>query len=277
MSPSFIVLTDFFTVYPQALAYTTGLAAAQQARVVLLHVCQDGLHGPGERGTPRTEWNKRQKQREFMQLTTGQPSPTELVVSEEFFPDAVQQTVLAHQGQLLVLGQPGAAEQPVEIAAGTAQQLLAMALCPVLVVPNAAEGNAPVAAVPRRLLLAVDGAPFDLHPLPDHVRQLLASPQATLDAVFIPDGKPARPDAITVLSTIRLDDAVPAMPLSRLHVHHAPDVAAGILAEAKRLRADMLVVVARQHSLVGSLFHSSITARLLEQSPIPVLALPARD
>ena len=277
MTPSFIVLTDFFTLYPRALAYATGLAAAQQARVVLLHVCQDGLHGPWEKGTPRTEWHKRKKQREFMKLTNGQPAPTELVVSEEFFPDAVRQTLLAHQGHLLVLGQPGADEQPVEIVSGVAQQLLALGLCPVLVVPNAAEESLPVAAAPRRLLLAVDGAPFELHPLPDLVRQLLASPQAKLDAVFVPVDNLSRPDAISVLSTIRLDNAVPAMPLSRLHMHPAPDVVAGILAEAKRLRADVLVVVARQHSLLGSFFHSSITARLLEQSPIPVLALPARD
>ena len=86
MNPSFIILTDFFAVSAQALAYTTSLAAAQQARVVLLHVCHDGLHGPGEKGNLRTEWNKQQKRRELERLVTAQPVPTELIVSEEFFP-----------------------------------------------------------------------------------------------------------------------------------------------------------------------------------------------
>jgi nucleotide-binding universal stress UspA family protein len=39
----------------------------------------------------------------------------------------------------------------------------------------------------------------------------------------------------------------------------------------------MLVVVARRHTLFGSLFHTSITTQLIEQSPIPVLVLPAED
>ncbi|OGX85405.1 hypothetical protein BEN47_14920 [Hymenobacter lapidarius] len=273
MTPSFIILTDFFAVSPRALAYTTGLAAAQQARVVLLHVCHDGLRGPGEKGSPRTEWNKQHQRRELAQLASAQPVPPELVVSEEFFPDAVRQTVRAHQGQLLVLGQPGVAEQPVEVVAGVAQQLLEQALCPVLVVPAAASEVVP----PRRLLLAVDGQPFDLHPLPDLVRQLLASPKTALEVVCITESATSRPDPSAVLSTIRIHDVGPAMPLNGLHLRHAPDVAAGILAEAVGQRADMLVVVARRHSLLGSLFHRSITAQLLEQSPVPVLVLPARD
>ncbi|MBU6123265.1 universal stress protein [Hymenobacter siberiensis] len=273
MEASFIILTDFFTVYPEALAYTTSLAAAQQARVVLLHVCHNGLHGPGEKGSPRTEWNKRQKQRELARLTTNRPVPTELVVSEEVFPEAVGQTVRAQQGQLLVLGQPGAAEQPVEIVADVAQLLLEQALCPVLVVPPTASEGLP----PRRLLLAVDGEPLDLHPLPALVHQLLAGPQASLQVVYIPESATTPPDPVAVLNTIRINGVVPAIPLSRLHLHHAPDLVAGILAEAVRQQADMLVVVARHHSLIGSFFHRSITARLMEQSPIPVLALPARD
>jgi len=47
--------------------------------------------------------------------------------------------------------------------------------------------------------------------------------------------------------------------------------------QAARREADMLVVVARRHSLLGGLFHSSITAQLIQESPIPVLVLPAED
>lgn len=273
MKPPSIVLADFFAVSPQALAYATGLAAAQQARMVLLHVCHSGLRGTGEKDSLRTERNKQRKRQELEQLASAQPVPTELIVSEALFPAAVCQTVRAHQSQLLVLGQPGAAEQPVDVVAGVAQQLLEQALCPVLVMPAAAAGAVP----PRRLLLAVDGQPFHLHPLPELVRHLLAGPQTLLEVVHITKRETARPDPLAVLSTIRINDVVPAVPPSRLHLRYAPDVAAGIMAEAERQRADMLVVVARHHSLLGSLFHRSITTRLLEQSPIPVLALPAQD
>ena len=82
-------------------------------------------------------------------------------------------------------------------------------------------------------------------------------------------------DTAAVLNTVRVNGVATTSRASRLHeVRHA-DVAAGMLAEAVRQQADMLVVVARHHSLIGSLFHRSITAQLLEQSPIPLLALPA--
>lgn len=273
MNPAFIVLTDFFAVSERALAYTTDLAAVRQARVVLLHVCHPSLHGSSGQGSPRTAWNKQQKQRELTQLAGAQALPLELVVSKELFPDAVRQTVRAQQGQLLVLGQPGATEQPVEVVTSVAMDLLEQALCPVLVVP-AATG---LVMAPCRLLLAIDGQPFDLHPVPLLVRQLLADPQTTLEVVFITESRQSRPDPVAVLNTLHINDVVPPVPVGHLHLRHTPDVAAGILGEVARLEADMLVVVARRHSLIGSLFHESITAQLLEQSPVPVLALPARD
>ena len=51
----------------------------------------------------------------------------------------------------------------------------------------------------------------------------------------------------------------------------------GILQEAAGQRADMLVVIARRHSLLGGLFHRSATAQLLRESAIPVLVLPATE
>ena len=39
----------------------------------------------------------------------------------------------------------------------------------------------------------------------------------------------------------------------------------------------MVVVVARHHSVLGGLFHHSQTARLIQESPIPVLVLPAEE
>ena len=54
-------------------------------------------------------------------------------------------------------------------------------------------------------------------------------------------------------------------------------VVGGVLAEAARQEADVLVVVVRRHSLLGSLFHSSVTAQLIQESTIPVLLLPAED
>ena len=78
-----------------------------------------------------------------------------------------------------------------------------------------------------------------------------------------------------MLATVQANDLVNVLAKSQLHEVYSPTVVAGVLEEAARQSADVLVVVARRHSLLGSLFHSSVTARLIQESPIPVLVLPA--
>ena len=57
------------------------------------------------------------------------------------------------------------------------------------------------------------------------------------------------------------------------HTHPAE----GIMQGATELKADILIVVARRHSLLGSLFHRSVTAQLISESQLPILLLPAKD
>jgi nucleotide-binding universal stress UspA family protein len=51
----------------------------------------------------------------------------------------------------------------------------------------------------------------------------------------------------------------------------------GILQACTDHRADMLVLIARQHSLLGSMFHRSVTAQVIERSRVPVLLLPSHN
>ena len=56
MTPSLVVLTDFFAVTNRALSYAAGLAVPLNAQLVLLHVRYDGLpvpEGYGGQHTPR--------------------------------------------------------------------------------------------------------------------------------------------------------------------------------------------------------------------------------
>ena len=95
--------------------------------------------------------------------------------------------------------------------------------------------------------------------------------------VHATDDQHARPDAGEVRQTVVANDLVDQLPASRMHEAYNPSVLAGVLQEAGRLKADLLVVVARHHSALGGLFHLSQTARLIQESPIPVLILPAED
>lgn len=133
------------------------------------------------------------------------------------------------------------------------------------------------ASSPRHLLLAVDGEPFRLHPHQDLLRRLLYATEGTLDVVHVTDDEHARPDTDEVRQTVVANDLVDQLPASRQHEVYNPSVLAGIFQEAARQEVDMLVVVARHHSVLGGLFHQSQTARLIQESAIPVLLLPTED
>jgi nucleotide-binding universal stress UspA family protein len=144
---------------------------------------------------------------------------------------------------------------------------------PLLVVPTVGWDRFP----PQRFLLAVDGQPFRLYRHQNALRRLLYATQSELSVMHVTDDEHARPDRPAVLRTIMANDFVPPLPEESFHEVYHPSVVGGILQQAARQQADVLVVVARRHSLLGSLFHHSVTAQLLRESPIPVLLLPAED
>ena len=273
MTSSLVVLTDFFAVTNRALSYAAGLAVPLNAHLVLLHVRHDDLLAPdiyADRHPRRDEGGTTQALRE---LAAGQPVPTEVDISDDFLPDAVREAVHRHNPLLLVLGRPGSATDPSECVTSTALDLLRQAPFPLLIVPTVGWDGYP----PKRLLLAVDGQPFHLCPHQDVLRRLLLTNQGTLNVVHVADDEQTRPAPGAVLRTVRASNLVDVLTESDLHEIVQPKAMGGVLQEAERQGADMLVVVARRHSLLGSLFHRSITAQLIQESPIPVLVLPAEN
>ena len=274
MTPSIVVLTDFFAVTNRALSYAAGLAVPLNAQLVLLHVRNDGMPVPEGYEGQHTARGEDKTDRALLQLAADQTVPTEVDVSEGFLPAALTEAVRRHHPLFMVLARPSDATEPTELFASVVMDLLRHAPLPLLVVPTGAGWDV---FPPRRLLMAVDGQPFAFADQ-DHqevLSRLLHATQATLDVVHITDDAQARPDDGAVLETVRANDLVNLFAGSQLHAVYSPTVVAGVLEEAARQEADMLVLVARRHSLLGSLFHSSVTAQLLQESPIPVLILPA--
>ena len=270
--PPLVVLTDFFAPTNRALDYAAALALPLRARLVLLHVLHDGLLAPAEYNSRRARQGEHQAIAALEQLAAQQPVPTRVDVSEDFLPDATREAVRRHQPLLLVLGRPDAATAAVEVVSSAALDVLRHAPHPLLLVPAEGWGAYP----PRRLLLAVDGDPFRLTNYHDVLRRLLRATAGTLDVVHVGTND-APSTSATVLQTIYANNLVDSSNAPPLHQVRQATAAGGILQEATRLRADLVVVVARRHSLLGGLFHDSVTARLLRESPIPVLLLPAKD
>ena len=273
MTPSLVVLTDFFAVTNRALSYAAGLAVPLNAQLVLLHVRHDGLPVPeGARG-PLTPEGERKTNRALLQLAADQSVPTEVDVSEGFLPAALTEAVRRHHPLFVVLARTSDAAEPVEQFTRVVMGVLRHVPHALLVVPTV---NWEVVS-PRRLLMAVDGQPFAFTDR-DHQKvlsRLLHATHATLDVVHVSNDAQARPDEGAVLETVRANDPGHGIAESRLHEVYHPAVVAGVLGVAARQQADLLVVVARHHSLLGSLLHRSVTALLIQASPIPVLILPA--
>ena len=274
MLPSLVVLTDFFAVTNRALSYAAGLAVPLNAQLVLLHVRYDGLPVPdgfGDRHSPRAE---RETDRALLHLAARQAVPTEVDVAEGYLPEALTEAVRRHHPLFMVLGRPSGTPESAELFTSVVMDLLRHAPHPLLIVPAAAWDVFP----PRRLLLAVDGAPFTFNDA-DHqevLSRLLHATVSTLDVVHVTDDEQARPNAAAVLETVRANDLVSLFAESRLHEVCSPAVVTGLLEEAARQEADLLAVVVRPHSLLGSLFHRSVTAQLIQESAIPILLLPAQ-
>ena len=273
MTPSLVVLTDFYAVANRALSYAAGLAVPLGAQLVLLHVHHDPLLGPTAYPRADIPQNPRQTRQALLDLATEQPVATTVDVASGFLPEAVKEAVRVHHPLFLVLARPGQDAETAELVTSMAIDVLQNAPYPLLVVPAVGWDAYP----PRHLLLAVDGEPFRLRPHQDLLRRLLYATEGTLDVVHVSNENETPPDAAVVQLTVAANDLVDQLPASRQHEVYNPWVLGGILQEAARLEVDMVVVVARHHSVLSNLFHQSQTVRLIQESPIPVLVLPAED
>ena len=228
--------------------------------------------GFGARHTPSGECKT---DHALLRLAAAQTVPTEVDVAEGFLPSVVREAIARHQPLFLVLALSDAAFDPTDLLTNVVMDVLRHAPHPLLLVPTSGVTPFP----PRRFLLAVDGQPFTFHDRHHQqvLSQLLHVTQATLDVVHVTDDEPAQPADGAVLQTLRANGLANALTETQLHEVFHGTVTEGVLEEAVRQHADLLVVVARRHTLLGSLFHLSITAQLIAQSTIPVLVLPAED
>lgn len=201
--------------------------------------------------------------------------PTEVEIAAGFLPSAVRKAIARNQPLFLVLARPDEVPDSADLLTNVVMDVLRHVPHPLLLVPTIGITPFP----PRRLLLTMDGQPFTFNDLHHQqaLNQLLHASQATLDVVHISPNQQTQPVEGAALQTIQTNGLANMLTENRLHEMYRSTVADGVLEKVVRQRADMLVVVARRHTLLGSPFHRSITAQLIAQSPIPVLVLPAED
>ncbi|GAB2955318.1 hypothetical protein GCM10027048_21310 [Hymenobacter coalescens] len=262
-----LVLTDFFRAADRALDYATNLAVPLHARLVLMHVREQAGHE-----TPSlTNLSPEALTLALNCLTRELPVPVVAEVGYGPLPAVVPDALRRHHPALLVLGRTAEAKPDDEPVTDTAALLLRTAPYPMLVVP----ANVARPTRPRRILLAVDGEPFSLGEHAGTARHLLSALQAEITLLH---SSPVThsPSALASIedSVLRTGLAID-LPGVRTRCVVAADPVAAILEAAQPADFDAVAVVARGRSFCGRLFHRSVTAQVLLESPLPVLVLPA--
>ncbi|MCB2377888.1 universal stress protein [Hymenobacter sp. BT635] len=272
MPAPLLVLTDFTPAADAALQYAAALAAQLKTPLVLLHVNRNSIFDPESftgKLPQRTEGEIAVALDERMR---GLTVPVVPAVASGRSTAAILEVVEQHRPALLVLGKPDVDELPDELVTTTSLDLLRESQYPLLVVPA---GTKPVA--PRCLTLAADNNPFQLAAPAKAVQEVLLALQAQLTVVHV--AEPEDTDSCSAaVESVRaagllagIEDTVRSRGVRSL------DVAQGIAQGARAANAELVVVIARRHSVLGRLFHRSVTAQVIRHTRLPVLALPTAN
>ncbi|TGD78784.1 universal stress protein [Hymenobacter wooponensis] len=271
MSSSIVVLTDFYAVSNRALSYAAGLAVPLGAHLVLLHVRHNGLLCPDEEAGAHTV---RQTRQALYSLAETQPVPTQVEISELMLPAAVTEAIRHHQPQLLVLGHPSEESPLAQDFAKVALNLLHHVRFPLLLVPPVGWDAFP----PRHVLLALDGEPFSLYDNQQILPHLSQALHGTVELVQITDPTATQPTAAHLLRIVQTSGLAEGLTTEQVHlVPETTSTASDIQRVCGDLNADLLVLIARPHTVLEGLVHRSVTAQLIRESAIPVLLLPSLD
>lgn len=273
MAHSLLILTDFFEAANQALNYATNLAEPLGARLVLLHVRRDSVLDP-EMFTGGLSNLSRDAIALALNSTTRQLSvPVVAEVGHGRVAFAVADAVTRHHPALVVLGRPDQSAIPDELVQTTSLDVLRTNPYPMLVVPHQVATTAP----PRHVLLAVDGEEFTLGEHASVIGQLFAALGAKLTVLHVAPNEAATVDDAAILHSVTrtgLTTDLPGVVRTRTVTGKSP--VEGILAAAQAAEFDMVALIGRQRSVLGQLFHRSVTAQVLLHSQLPVLVLPAQ-
>lgn len=266
MPAPLLVLADFTPAANLALAYATVVASRLQAPLVLLHVRRTSSR---EAKIPHR--SEGEIAAELSRRTTGLAVPVSVEITNDELNDAVAAAVAQHQPQLIVLARPDS-NLPDELINTTSLDLLRRTPVPLLVVPS----TAPPTPTLQHVTIAADNQPFTLSPpVAELGQRLLAAfkPSVNITHVVEPEDDDRATVARQQVESSGLLAAIPHV-TTRGQRHLHPPVE-GILAAAEEDKASLLLLIARQHSILQRLFYQSVSARVVQRSPVPVLVLPA--
>lgn len=271
MSPAFVVLTDMSPAAEVALTYTARLAQLLNGRVQLLHVYMDLVLEPeiGMVAAPIQVANCQEILTEMMQRARLLPVPAEAELSIEPLTVAVSEVVQRHHPLLLAIGRLHPESVLDHLLHNHALPILQDASHPLLLVPE----NWTDTELPTRIVVAADDQHFWLNGASLRLEELLTALHPTTTVVHVASGD-GPSEAGIGLEAVRRTGLFGAITGNSLYEVRAEAPAEGILHAAAEQQAQLIVMLARPHTLFEDLFHRSVTGQVLRHSPVPVLVLP---
>ena len=267
-----LVLTSFFAESRRALRFAAELAAHLHGRVVLLHVNQLTLLNDDVQ-PPLPPQTVRELRQALQALAIEAHVPADFELAPNLLPGAVEDIARRYGPALFVLGRPAAERFDFDLGAAVLQ-VLRHAQLPVLLVPETYAGP----AVPTHLAVAADDEPFVLHRGAKAAQQLLHQLAPARTTVITASPMQDDEGCAAALHHVRASGLLPASgPPPAVEGFYAMHPDEGVLQGLSTTQADWLLALARPHTLLGEVFHRSVTKRLLLHSPAPVLVVPIAE
>ena len=274
MSLSLIVFAGFYPPARCAIQYADTLAQAVGGRLVLLHVNRASLFDPNDLVAQGYHQQELARQTDTAAILYQQAESLRTVatveVATDLLPAVAQDLAHRYQPALFVLSQPDEARPAAADLVKACADILRAGNYPLLVVPPTALPD----HSPRRVLIAADREPFALAAESGALRPLLGLAGTEVFVAHVSSGVEDDEGCALALRAVQASGLVDGLPVPELRGYEHDDYAQGLLAAVADTRAELVVVLARQRSYLGELFHRSVTAQLLERCPVPVLVLP---
>ncbi|SNC66532.1 Nucleotide-binding universal stress protein, UspA family [Hymenobacter gelipurpurascens] len=273
MSLNLIVVSGFYPAARHAVAYADQLAQALHGSVVLLHVNRASVFDPYEMMGEKYRQEELSRQTDtaaaLYQQAEALHAPATVEVSTDLLPKLAQDLAKRHRPACFVLGQSGASKLDEGSLTEACEELLRAGQHAMLVVP----ATAPL-ELPRRILVAADAEPFTLAPNARPIAQQLPQLGSVVTVVHVSEGVEDDAGCAAALRAVQASGLVAGLPTPELRGYTHDDHALGLLAAVQDTQPDLVLVLARPRGYLSELFHRSITSRLLERCPVPVLVLP---
>ncbi|KUG08541.1 universal stress protein [Solirubrum puertoriconensis] len=269
---SLIVLTNFFPAAHRAIRYAAELAAPLGAQLVLLHVRQVAVF---EDDATDASWlsDTHERDGELLMALNALADEVYVPTSVELVPSLQSDVALSlakrYQPALFVVGRSAAQEAELSTAV---LEVLRTGQFPVLLVPERYRGT----SCPSHVAVAADGDAFQLDDAATGARLLLTELEPDLTVVNV---SVLETDDYCLAARYQVEQSGLCEGARQVHTRAFQHLstAHGLLQAVEDTKAELLVVIARRHSVLGELFHRSVTDRLMQLCPVPVLVLPAHD